>query len=116
MALTFHPDAFLLRNSILNSLYVLFFFHVGHALGRKMVNFSKKLTTDQIPGWEEYGHLPHMFCFFHFFKSYLSQLDLTLQFTKTDMLLSGRCSSVCALWSSYFMILSVNCLTIMSLF
>ena len=68
MSLTFHPDAFLLRNSILNSLYVLFFFHVGHALGRKMANFSKKLTTDQIPGWEEYGHLPHMFCLFHFFK------------------------------------------------
>jgi hypothetical protein len=47
-------------------LHVVFFFQVGHALGRKMVNFSKKLTTDQIPGWEEYGDLPHMFCFFRF--------------------------------------------------
>uniref|UniRef100_A0A453LD52 Uncharacterized protein n=1 Tax=Aegilops tauschii subsp. strangulata TaxID=200361 RepID=A0A453LD52_AEGTS len=26
-----------------------------------MVNFSKKLTTDQVPGWEEYVKFPHFF-------------------------------------------------------
>lgn len=57
-----------------------------------MVNFSKKLTTDQVPGWEEYVHLPHMFFFPHF-----SFLDLALPFTETNMILSEGCSSVCSL-------------------